>query len=228
MVGAQRGGARRRDRRTPTGLPGRFAGQLVPRPGHRAGQRGSHRRRPQRAGQLPGFPETIAAVDDAHHRLLRSAPRRPRCPGLAGEGQDHAAQLDRALHRSFGAVRCGRRGHRGVHHPAGHPVRGHLPGARSGTRFGGRPGCTPLAGGGRSAVDRRCGQPPRSGGSLPALDRREVRSGTPGEQDQDRGVHRQLCHQSGQRAADSDLHRRLRPTRLRDRGHHGGARPRSA
>ena len=41
-------------RRPPAGLPLRGAGELVPRPGHRAGQRGGHRRRPQRPRQLPG------------------------------------------------------------------------------------------------------------------------------------------------------------------------------
>ena len=40
----------------PAGLRRRGAGQLVPRPGHGAGQRGGHRRRPQRARQLPGVP----------------------------------------------------------------------------------------------------------------------------------------------------------------------------
>ena len=33
--------------------------------------------RPQRPRQLPGVPEAVAAVDDAHHRVLRPAARRP-------------------------------------------------------------------------------------------------------------------------------------------------------
>ncbi len=40
---------RRGRRRLPAGVPGRGARQLVPGSGHRAGQRGDHRRRPQRA-----------------------------------------------------------------------------------------------------------------------------------------------------------------------------------
>ena len=70
--------ARRRRRLLPAGVPGRLDGQLVPGPGHRAGQRGGHVRRPQRPRQLPGVPEAVAAVDDAHHRLLRPAARRSR------------------------------------------------------------------------------------------------------------------------------------------------------
>ena len=93
-------------------------------------------RRPQRPRQLPGVPEAVAAVDDAHHGLLRPAARGPRRAGLAGEGQDHAAQLDRAIHRRIGTVSGRRRGHRGFHHPARHPVRCHLSGA--GTRASAR------------------------------------------------------------------------------------------
>ena len=44
------------------------------------------------------------------------------------QSQGHAAQLDRPLYRSVGAVRCGRYRYRGLHHSARHPVRGHLPG----------------------------------------------------------------------------------------------------
>ena len=43
--------------------------------------------------------EAPAAVDDAHHRLLRPPARGSRRAGLAGAGQGHAAQLDRPLHR---------------------------------------------------------------------------------------------------------------------------------
>ena len=68
-----------------------------PGPGHRGGQRGGHRRRPQRPRQLPGVPQEPAPVDDADHRLRRPPDRRPGPAGLAGEGQGHAAQLDRPL-----------------------------------------------------------------------------------------------------------------------------------
>ncbi len=92
----QRGGGRR----PPPGLHRRGAGQLVPGPGHRAGQRGGHRRRPLRPRQLPGVPAQHAAVDDADHRLRRPPDRRPGLARLARVDQDHAAQLDRALRRA--------------------------------------------------------------------------------------------------------------------------------
>ena len=71
-----------------------------PGPGHGAGQRGGHRRRPQRARQLPRVPPQPAPVDDADHRLRRPPGRRPGPAGLAGLGQGHAAQLDRPLARA--------------------------------------------------------------------------------------------------------------------------------
>ena len=46
---ARRARAAAHHRRPPAGVPGRRAGELVPGPGHGAGQRGGHRRRPQRA-----------------------------------------------------------------------------------------------------------------------------------------------------------------------------------
>ena len=88
--------------RPPPGLPGRGAGQLVPGPGHGAGQRGGHRRRPLRAGQLPGLPAAHEAVDAAHHRLRRPPDRRPGPARLDRGHQEPAAQLDRPLHRRRG------------------------------------------------------------------------------------------------------------------------------
>ena len=120
---------RRRDRRPPAGLHRRGAGQLVPRPGHGPGQRGGHRRRPQRPRQLPGLPPEHAPVDDADHGLRRPPHRRPRPAGLARVDQDDAAQLDRPLRRGHRRVHLRRRPHRGVHHPAGHAVRRHVHGA---------------------------------------------------------------------------------------------------
>ena len=70
----QRPGARR----PPPRLPRRGAGELVPGARHGAVQRGGHRRRPQRARQLPGLPPQPAPVDDADHRLRRPPDRRPR------------------------------------------------------------------------------------------------------------------------------------------------------
>ncbi len=68
------------------------------------------------------------------------------------QGQNHAAQLDRPLHRR--RSRCSRQPiadwrdsrHRGVHHPARHPVRRHLPGAGPRARPGRRAGRRGLAG----------------------------------------------------------------------------------
>ena len=76
--GAVRARAAPRGRRPPPGLPRRGAGQLVPGPGHRAGQRGGHRRRPRGPRQLPRLPRNLHAVDDADHGLRRPADRRPR------------------------------------------------------------------------------------------------------------------------------------------------------
>ena len=91
--------AARGRRRPPPGVRRRGAGQLVPRPGHGAGQRGGHRRRAQRPRQLPGVQAAAAAVDDAHHRLRRPADRRPRPARLARVDQADAAQLDRPQRR---------------------------------------------------------------------------------------------------------------------------------
>ena len=89
--------AARGDRQPPAGLRPRGAGQLVPRPRHRAGQRGGHGRRAQRARQLPGVQAPAEAVDDADHRVRGSAARRPGRPRLAGGHQAAAAQLDRPV-----------------------------------------------------------------------------------------------------------------------------------
>ena len=136
-------------RHLPAGLHQRRPGQLVPRARHGALQRGGHRRRAQRARQLPGVQAQPAPVADAHHRLRRPADRRPRARRLARAGHDHAAQLDRPLARRRGLVPGGRfrRGHRRLHDASGHPVRRHLHGASrrrpsSSTRSSPTPGPT--------------------------------------------------------------------------------------
>ncbi len=86
-------------RLVPPRVPRRGAGELVPRARHRARQRGGHRRRPQRARQLPGLPASAEAVDAAHHRVRRPAARRPRPARLARVDQADAAQLDRPQRR---------------------------------------------------------------------------------------------------------------------------------
>ena len=79
--------ARHGPRGPPPGLHVRGAGQLVPRPRHRALQRGGHQRGPLRARQLPGLPAQPQPVEDAHHGVCRPAGRRPRRRRLAREGQ---------------------------------------------------------------------------------------------------------------------------------------------
>ena len=74
---------RQADRRPPAGLPLRGPGQLVPGPGHGAGQRGGHRRRSLRARQLPGVQAQPAPVDDADHGLRRP-PASPTSTGSTG------------------------------------------------------------------------------------------------------------------------------------------------
>ena len=65
------------------------------------------------------------AVVPAHHRLRRAPAQRPRRDRLAGERQDDAAQLDRALRGRRGDVPLRGAGHRlpGVHDPSRHAVR---------------------------------------------------------------------------------------------------------
>ncbi len=126
-----RAGAPPGRRRAPAGLPVALAGQLVPRPGHGAGQRGGHRRGTQRPRQLPGLQARPAPVDDADHGLRRAAAGRPGPAGLAGVDQAAAAQLDRPLRGRAGPVPQRRRRDRGLHDPPGHAVRRHLHGRRA-------------------------------------------------------------------------------------------------
>ena len=132
LVGADPRGAAPGAGRLPAGLHRRGAGELVPRPGHGAVQRGGHPGGSQRDRQLPGLPAQPAAVDDADHRLRRPAAGRPGPAGLAGIGEVHAAQLDRPVLRRPAGLRrrrldahdaCRRRErvHRGLHHPSRTP-----------------------------------------------------------------------------------------------------------
>ena len=183
----------------PAGLPVRVAGQLVPGPGHRAGQRGGHRRRPQRARQLPGLQAQPAAVE-----ACASPPTPTGCwtTWTALDWPESIKLQQRNwIGRSEGARVAfpsdGRRDRR-LHHPAGHAVRRDVHGA--GARA---PDGRPLASGAwprarAAVVDRRCRDAARRGAGLPAGGRAEDRPGAadrgPG---QDRRVHR----------------RRTRPTR---------------
>ncbi|CAG7627448.1 hypothetical protein SBRY_20366 [Actinacidiphila bryophytorum] len=232
---AERRRAGRRPGWAPAGVRRPVAGQLVPGPGHRAGQRGGHRGRPLRARQLPGLQGQPAAVDDAHHRLRRPAAVRPGQAGLARGDQAAAAQLDRPQRGRQGRLRRahrrrpGRRGHcdHRLHHPPGHAVRRdvHGAGARARTGRGHRP--RGLAGGHPPGVDRRPCHALRRRRRLPQAGRVEVRRGKAGgSQGQDRRLHRRLRREPGQRRPRPGLHRRLRPDGLRHRRHHGRPRPR--
>ena len=160
---------RRRRRRAPAGLPVRGAGQLVPRPGHRAGQRGGHRRRPQRPRQLPGVQAQPAPVDDAHHRLRRPAAGRPGPAGLARVDQAACSATGSAAPRAPGSrfASDGRRD-RGLHHPAGHAVRRDVHGAGARAPAGRRADLRRLADRRTDVVDRRSGHAARRGRGLPA------------------------------------------------------------
>ena len=215
-----------RPRRPPPGLPGRRPGELVPGAGHGALQRGGHRRRALRARQLPRLPAQPAPVDDADHLLRRPPGRRPRRHRLAGLGQGDAAQLDRTLAGRAGAVRVGRRRHRGLHHPPGHPVRRHVPRAGPRAPDGRRAGAGRLAvaahrRGARRPLDRRRRHPGRRRRAVPQRRRVALGPRAPGGPRQDRCVHRGVGHQPGQRRGAARLRRRLRAHGLRHRRDHG-------
>ncbi len=141
LVDAVRCRAPHDHRRPPAGVRQRGAGQLVPRPGHGAGRRRGDRGRALGSRQLPGVQADHEAVADAHHRVRRPAAGRPGPAGLAGAGQDDAAQLDRPLDRRAHRLRHGRRhADPGVHDPPGHAVRRDLHGAGARARVGRRAG----------------------------------------------------------------------------------------
>ena len=198
------GRAARGDRLPPAGLHLRGARQLVPRAGHGAGERGGHRGRAQRPGQLPRVPPQPEAVDDADHRVRRPAGRRPGPAGLAGFGQGHAAQLDRPF-----------RGRAGPVPRSATPRSRSSPPAR--TRCSARPTwCWPPSTRwstpsrrprGRADVDARwtggAPDPGRGDRGVPRGGGAQVRPGPPGEQGQDRRLHRRLRDQPGQRQSRS-------------------------
>ena len=99
---ARRRRAPRRRRLVPARVSRRSDRQLVPGARHRAGERGSHRRRPERPRQSSGLPSPTEAVEAADHCVRRPPPRRPRPARLARVDQDDAAQLDRAQRRRDG------------------------------------------------------------------------------------------------------------------------------
>ena len=120
--------------RARSGLPQGGGGQVVPARSDRAGQRAGDRRA-LRALRPRGRGPPARAVVLPHHRLCRSAARRPRDDRLARVRQDDAAQLDRPLGGRRGRVPLRGAGHRlpGLHHAPGHAVRRDVlrPGARA-------------------------------------------------------------------------------------------------
>jgi hypothetical protein len=204
------------------GLPGGGARQLVPRPGHGAGQRGGDRRAVG-AGGPPRGPHAHAPVDAAHHRLRRPPAGRPGPARLGRLHQGDAAQLDRPLrgrHRGVCAARRPLRGAarglgaRGVHHPPRHAVWRHLHGGGAGAPAAG------AAGGGGAG---------RGGGGVCGCRRAQVGPGAHGAgQDQERRVHGLARRQPRHGRGGAGVGGRLRAGVVRQRGHHGGARPRRA
>ena len=200
-------GAAHRDRQPTPGLRQRRAGQLVPRVGHRRGQRGGHRRRPQRPRQLPRLQAQHAPVDDAHHRLRRPVDRRSRSAGVERRDQVDAAQLDRSQRGRDRPLRLAGRPDHGLHDSCGHVVRRHVHGA--GTR----------APPGRSADHTGAG---RRRERLPRRRRRQEGHRSTGRRArEDRRVHRRVRDQPDQRRVDPGVGGRLRADGLRHRGDHG-------
>src|SRR5215213_4147313 len=200
--------------------------RLASRPGDGAGQRGGHRRGPQRARQLPGVPPPPAAMDAADHRLRRPAAGRPGPARLAEWGQGDPAQLDRPLRGGAAAVRFARRGGRGVHHPARDRLRGDLPGARARASDGRRRDGPYMARGHAGALDRRRGVAAGRGRGVPAGGIPALGDGPAGRHErQDGDLHRLVRHQPPQRRVAAGLRRRLRAVGLRDGRGHGRARP---
>ena len=160
-------------------------------------------------------PDPVVLQD---HRLRGAAAGRHGAAGgqVAGPRADHAAQLDRPVHR--GARRLPHRGPRrartGVHHPAGHAVRRDVLRRRR-----------------RLAAGRGAGH------HRPARGVRDVRgAGAVGDRDraagqrpaEDRRVPGPACGQPGQRRADPGVRGGLRAGGVRHRRHHGRPRARPA
>ncbi len=227
---AEPGRAAPAGRRPPAGLHLRGAGELVPGPGHRAGQRGGHRRRALRPRQLPGVQAQPQAVDDADHRLRRPAAGRPGPARLARVHQADAAELDRPVrgrsHRLPGRRRRHRGRHRRVHDPARHAVRRDLHGAGARASPGRRAAGADVARGHAGDLDRRGRHAQGGRRGLPATGRVQERRRTPGgEPGQDRRLPGRPGAEPRDRRAHPGLRRRLRADGLRHRRHHGRAGP---
>jgi hypothetical protein len=206
------------------------AGQLVPGVPDRAGQRAGHRRRMRAVRHARGAALPVPVVLP-HHRVRPASAGQPVVDRLVRDHQEGAGELDRPLRGRPGPVPRvaaedprgpprhgpGPRGparHRGLHHPARHPLRRHVHG----------PG--PRAPAGRGADHRRAA---RRGGGLPPPRRRHG-PGLPQEdrEGEDGRLHRRVLRQPRHRRGGPRLDRRLRAHGVRHRRHHGRPRPRRA
>ena len=188
---------------------------MVPERPDRARERAGHRR-PLRALRPRGRGEEPHAVVLPDHRLRRCPARRDvAAGGLAGPRPHDAAELDRPLAGRSGRLqrRRERGGATGLHDAPGHALRSHVLRARAGEPDG------DAARRGVGARDGGARLRPACGGPLRGRARGEGEG---------RRLHRALRGQSGERRADPDLGRRLRPDGLRHRRDHGGARARRA
>ena len=148
-----------------------------------------------------------------HHRLRRQPDRRDEGAGLAGARPGDAAQLDRPLRRRGDPFRIDELG-------IDIPVFTTRPDTLYGATFFVLAPEHPL-------VDRLAEQSPNGDEIRAYVGKAGARGAArAGPREQDRSLHRLLRDEPGQRRADSDLGRGLRPDGLRHRRDHGRARAR--
>ena len=191
--------------------------QLVPERPDGARERAGDRRT-LRALRLGGRGAHAGAVVLPDHRLRRPASRRHGDARVLARARAHdAAQLDRALGRGGGHLsdRGARHRHPRLHDAPRHALRRHVlrPLARACARRATGERDSARAGG--HGLRAPCGRPP-------GCRARRPREG------EDRGLHRAVRHEPGQRQPASDLGLRLRAHGVRHRRDHGRARPRRA
>ena len=204
---ADRRRAARRHRRPAAGVHRRGAGELVPGPGHGAGQRGSHRRQERSGGypvvRLP-LRQWMLRITAYAERLLDDLdtldwPERSRRCSANWIGQSEGAEVDfdiappDATATTNARERPGRRDDDDrrirLHHPARHALRRDLHGA----------GARASAGRSHHHAERSASRSRRT-----ARGRRARATSTAGRrEEEDRRLHRRLRDQPGQRRARS-------------------------